>query len=266
MIDLATGVERHLPPAYAGRGSALALSADGTLVVGPGTHDFGPSAVPPGIYAWPPGPASRPALLTGNADAATLRVAAGRVLFDGGSGLGLVGVGGGRVALVGAPGAGAAGGPLGFDGRTAAFASVSCQGAAQITVVDVSRPPAPPSADGCPVKLVREAIRFGPNGGATLRVVCRNGCRGTLALIRVSSPGHRCDDRPAVGRVVRPGCPTVATARLRLSASSELRRISARLTHDARLARRFRCRRPSEVATGWSSSARRPGRRALVVS
>jgi hypothetical protein len=143
VFDLASGAQRDLPPAYVGRGSALALLADGTLVVGPGTHELVPAEVPQGLYVWPPGSAS-PALRTRAVAKGPVLAAGGRILFrpahaiDGQAALGTVGLAGGPVAPVGAPGARGPRTPLAFDGTRAAFRSFSRRGAPQVTLVDLS--------------------------------------------------------------------------------------------------------------------------------
>jgi hypothetical protein len=233
VLNLADGTRRDLPRPFSDSGSSLALGADGTLVVGPGADGDRPETAPPGVYRWPLG-ASRPALETANAyPLATVLVSGGRILFNpklpvgGQAALALTGLGAGPLTPVGAPGAGQPRFELAFEGTAVAFRSFGCDGADQVTIVDVTEPRAAGAQDGCPVTLSRT-----DPGPEFIGVKCPNGCRADLRLDRIASGGFRCK------RV----CPTLAQVALRLHPSPDPQWVTLRFTHAGRVARRHHLR------------------------
>jgi hypothetical protein len=206
----------------------VAVQPDGTLVLGPG--DGAPSRV----YVWAPDaaaphavPGARLSRLGG------FRAAGGRLLFAGPRlGLGLIGLDGAGLTTVGAPGAGGEREPVAFDGRVAAFTSVSCAGRARLTVVDLTEPAPPHGSAGCPVEVRGRRVMFSRRGRGTLRVVCRNGCRGDLSLALDLRRGEL--SRRELDRYLdRTSDSDLARGRLRLPASARTRRVTVRLARPA---------------------------------
>ena len=223
VLDLADGTHRDIP----GEVKHSALVADGTLVIGAGSVDSG-------ISVWRPGTASPDVVSTDAFPEGGLIASETGVVFEavpraihGQLALARVPLAGGGLQPAGAPGVGYPRFPLAMEGNLAAIANYACDGPAQITVVDVTQPPAPGVQYGCPVRLGRGAI------GAKAGVICPNGCKAQLRFTRASSGRHRCDhgiptgdDGPAL-----PRCPLVATAKLALRPSRRVQRAPLRFTH-----------------------------------
>jgi hypothetical protein len=186
VIDTAGGPERVLPTNQYQSNFTFDVDADGTLITGTSGYAGAPNA----IYLWAPGAAKAVTLPHVRlSDLGTFAIADGRIFYaprkrtvKGRPGLGLIRDDGGGRTEVGAPGAGIDRQVLAFDGTQAAFTSTSCDGHAQVTVVDVTQPPAP--TDGCPVTVTHTGpLRFSRARHASVHVECPNGCRGRLELI-----------------------------------------------------------------------------------
>jgi hypothetical protein len=172
------------------------------------------------VTAWSPGSEPLPTQLTSSAGAGPLVADGGRALFvpAHGTSLTLESVDGGPRRPVGATGAGAPRAPLALAGGQAAFTSVSCAGAPQVTVVDVA---AAPGVNGCPVILPRSVRVPGK-----LRVTCPNGCVAKLELVR----RELCADPDSSGPLPTSCRPKLATADLRLGPSPNPQPVPLRIT------------------------------------
>ena len=228
IFDTAMGTARDLPADPDTRDGLYQALADGTLVI---------SGVRKGIYVWPPG-AAAPHLLPGVHGATFGLAGAGHMLFrpagldDLDAALSLVGLDGAGLRAVGAPGAGIERRPLYLDATTAAFTSVSCQGHAQVTTVDLTDGTPPTAPNGCPVQIQGSTVTFDHKGRGTLRVTCPNGCRSAMQLyidLEAREVGAREVDR-YVDKVLDS---RLANAKLRLGPSAAPQRVAIRLVRPA---------------------------------
>ncbi|HEY6890129.1 MAG TPA: hypothetical protein VI300_20165, partial [Solirubrobacter sp.] len=233
VFDTALGTRRDLPDAAEWHEGPFQVLADGTLLIGNGET----VSVPKGTYAWPLG-ATTPQLLP-SAQGVPLGVAGGgRLLFSrepkagDGATLGLVGLDGSDPRTVGAPGAGQSRSPLYLDATTAAFLDRSCQGAAQVTTVDLTDATPPSAPDGCPVQVQSSTVTFDRTGRGTLQVTCPNGCRGGMQLF-ISQEPKQISTREQNRYLDKVFDMRLANAKLSLTPSTTAQRVAFRLVPPA---------------------------------
>jgi hypothetical protein len=227
VFDTATGARRDLPDGPDWSDGLYQVLSDGTLVI---------SGVRKGIYLWPPG-APAPHRLGGVRGASFGLAGADRLLFRPAglgthAGLSLIGLDGAGVRAVGAPGAGIDRSPLYLDATTAAFASVSCRGHAQVTTVDLTDATPPTVPDGCPVQIHDSTVKFDRKGGGTLRVTCPNGCRSAMQLY-IDLDAKEVSTREINRYVDKVLDSRLANAKLRLGPSATPQRVAVRLVRPA---------------------------------
>ncbi|MDA0161721.1 hypothetical protein OM076_15715 [Solirubrobacter ginsenosidimutans] len=231
VIDVTTGAQRRLPPGYVRGDTAVAVLADGTLVMDTSTLDGLPR---PGLYTWPAS-APTPTFVSARGSGATVRAVGRRIVFEADPPR-LIDLDAATSRALGAPGLGLPS-LLGFDGRHVALRGFSCSGARQVTVLDLDEPTAPGAAPGCPVRFDQTSLRFDRSGRAHTRVLCANGCRAQVSLVEQSTEQRPCDALDDTG--THP-CRTVARARLNLpsTATAHARTLTFALTGTGRRLRR----------------------------
>jgi hypothetical protein len=227
ILDTAAGTARDLPDAPDTRDGLYQVLSDGTLVI---------SGVRKGIYLWPSG-ATAPHLLGGVRGVSFGLAGAGRLLFRPAglgthAGLSLIGLDGAGGRAIGAPGAGIDRSPLYLDATTAAFASVSCQGHAQVTTVDLTDATPPTAPNGCPVQIQGSTVKFDHKGRGTLRVTCPNGCRSAMQLY-IDLDAKEVSAREINRYVDKVLDSRLANAKLRLGPSATPQRVAVRLVRPA---------------------------------